>query len=253
MVSIKSEKEIQHMRNAGRVVALAHKQVSLSIKPGVTTAELDAIAEKVIRDSGAVPSFKGREGARGSIFPATICASVNDEVVHGIPEKRVLKEGDIISLDIGAFLEGYHADSAQTHPVGRISEDARRLIDVTRESFYEGIKYALSGNRLSDISNAVQVFVETNGYSVVRDFVGHGIGKELQEDPQIPNFGRPGYGPRLVPGMTLAIEPMVNMGDFKVEILPNSWTVVTADGSLSSHYEHTILITEGKPEILTKI
>ncbi len=253
MISIKSDKEIQLMRNAGKVVALAHRQVGLSVEPGVTTAELDAIAEKVIRDNGAIPSFKGREGVKGSVFPATICASVNDEVVHGIPDKRILKEGDIVSIDIGAYLEGYHADSARTHPVGRVPEDVRRLIDITRLSFYEGIKYALSGSRLSDISNAVQVFVEANGYSVVRDFVGHGIGKELQEDPQIPNFGRPGYGPRLAPGMTLAIEPMVNMGDFRVEILPNNWTVVTADGSLSSHYEHTILITDGQPEILTEI
>ncbi len=253
MISIKSSKEIELMRKAGKIVALAHQQVSQAIRPGISTAELDAIAEKVIKNNGAIPSFKGKEGIKGSIFPATICASINNEVVHGIPDARVLREGDIISIDIGACMDGYHGDSAKTHPVEKISEEARILIEVTRQSFYEGIKYAKNNNRLSDISNAIQVFVETHGYSVVRDFVGHGIGKELQEEPQIPNFGKPGYGPRLASGMTLAIEPMVNIGDFRVRILPNNWTVVTADGSLSAHYEHTILITEEQPEILTKL
>lgn len=253
MISIKSNKEIELMRKAGKIVAMAHQQVSQAISPGISTAELDAIAEKVIKENGAIPSFKGKEGIKGSIFPSTICASINNEVVHGIPDARVLREGDIISIDIGACIDGYHGDSAKTHPVGKISEEARSLIEVTRQSFYEGIKYAKSSNRLSDISNAIQVFVETRGYSVVRDFVGHGIGRELQEEPQIPNFGKPGYGPRLASGMTLAIEPMVNIGDFRVRILPNNWTVVTADGSLSAHYEHTILITEEQPEILTKL
>lgn len=253
MISIKSGKEIELMRKAGKIVALAHHEVSQAVKPGISTAELDAIAEKVILKSGAIPSFKGKIGIKGSVFPATICASINNEVVHGIPGVMILKDGDIISVDIGACFQGYHGDSAKTHPVGRISDQASRLIDITRQSFYEGIKFAISGGRLSDISNAVQVFVESNGYSVVRDFVGHGIGSELQEDPQIPNFGKPGYGPRLMSGMALAIEPMVNIGNFKIKVLPNNWTVVTADGSLSAHYEHTILITEGQPEILTKI
>lgn len=253
MITIKSEKEIEYMREAGRIVALAHQEVSLAIKPGVTTKELDAIAEKVIREKGGIPSFKGRKSLKGYIFPATICASVNNEVVHGIPSERILKEGDIISIDIGASYNGYHGDAAKTYPVGRISEEAQKLIEVTEQSFYEGIKYARKGNRLTDISNAIQVFVESRGYSVVRDFVGHGIGRELQEDPPVPNFGKPGYGPRLVPGMTLAIEPMVNMGGYRVKILLNDWTVVTADGSLSAHYEHTILITEDEPEILTRV
>lgn len=253
MISIKSGREIELMRRAGQIVALAHQEVSRAIKSGITTTELDAIAERVIRENGATPSFKGKEGIKGSIFPATICASINNEVVHGIPDNRAIKDGDIISVDIGACFEGYHGDSAKTHAVGEISREARRLIDVTKQSFYEGIRYAKNGNRLSDISHAVQEYVELNRYSVVRDFVGHGIGSELQEDPQIPNFGRPGYGPRLMQGMALAIEPMVNAGDYRVKIMPNNWTVVTADGSLSAHYEHTILITDGEPEILTKI
>lgn len=253
MISIKSEREIGFMREAGRIVALAHDKVGKAIRPGISTNELDAIAEKVIRENGAIPSFKGREGFKGSAFPATICASVNNEVVHGIPDKRILKEGDIISVDIGACWSGYHGDSARTHPVGKISDEAGKLIEVTRQSFYEGIKYAVNGSRLSDISHSVQAYVEQNGFSVVRDFVGHGIGRELQEEPQIPNFGRPGYGPRLVKGMVLAIEPMVNIGNYIVKILPNNWTVVTADGSLSAHYENTIVITDGEPEILTKL
>lgn len=253
MISVKSAREIELMRVAGEIVALAHEQVKKFIKPGITTLELDEIAEKVIRANGAAPSFKGQRGINNSIYPAAICASINDEVVHGIPGRRVLREGDIISIDIGACYEGYHGDSAMTHPVGKVSDEALRLIKVTEQSFFEGIKYARKGSRLTDISNAVQRFVEANGYSVVRDFVGHGVGRELQEEPQIPNFGRPGYGPRLVEGMTLAIEPMVNMGDYQVRILSNNWTVVTADGSLSAHYENTILITEENPEILTKL
>jgi len=252
MISVKSAKEIELMRIAGRIVALAHEEVKKFIKPGITTLELDEIAEKVIRANGSIPSFKGKEGINHSIYPATICASINNEVVHGIPDKKVLKDGDIISIDIGACYEGYHGDAAMTHPVGEVPIEALRLIKVTEQSFFEGIKFAKEGNRLTDISNAVQRFVEANGYSVVRDFVGHGIGRELQEEPQIPNYGKPGYGPRLTRGMTLAIEPMVNMGNYSIRILPNDWTVVTADGSLSAHYENTILITQENPEILTK-
>lgn len=253
MISIKSDKEIQLMRQAGKIVAMAHDAIEKAIKPGISTIELDKIAEKVILENGATPSFKGIEGHNGSIYPASICASINDEVVHGIPDKRILREGDIISIDIGAQYQGYHGDAAKTHPVGKISLPARKLIEVTRQSFYEGLKYARQGNRLSDISHAVQEFVEANGFSVVRDFVGHGIGRELQELPQIPNYGKPGYGPRLVAGMTIAVEPMVNIGGYDVNILKNNWTVITSDGSLSSHYENTILITENDPEILTKI
>lgn len=254
MISVKSVREIELMRIAGKIVALAHEEIKKMIKPGITTLELDEIAEKVIIKNGATPSFKGKEGINQSIYPATICASINNEVVHGIPDnKRVLKESDIISIDIGACYEGYHGDAAITHPVGLVSSEALRLIRVTEQSFFEGIKYAKEGNRLTDISNAVQRFVEANGYSVVRDFVGHGIGSELQEEPQIPNFGKPGYGPRLTKGMALAIEPMVNMGSYPVKILSNNWTVVTSDGSLSAHYENTIIITEGEPEILTKL
>jgi len=253
MISVKSVREIELMRMAGKIVALAHEEVKNFIKPGISTLELDKIAEKVIRENGAIPSFKGKEGMNRSIYPATICASINNEVVHGIPDKKVLKEGDIISIDIGACYKGYHGDSAMTHPVGEVTAEALKLIRVTEQSFYEGIKFAKEGNRLTDISNAVQIFVEANGYSVVRDFVGHGIGRELQEEPQIPNFGRPGFGPRLTKGMTLAIEPMVNMGNYPIKILSNNWTVVTADGSLSAHYENTILITEENPEILTRL
>jgi methionyl aminopeptidase len=254
MISIKSEKEIELMRIAGKIVAMAHEQIGKAIRPGITTAELDAIAERVITENGAYPSFKGKEGINKSVYPASICASINSEVVHGIPSsKRTLKDGDIVSIDIGAYYQGYHGDAAITHPVGKITPEAQRLIDVTRQSFYEGIKLARNGNRLSDISNAVQMYVESNGFSVVRDFVGHGIGRELQEDPQIPNYGKPGYGPRLMPGMTIAIEPMINVGNYNVNILQDNWTVVTADGCLSSHYENTILITEGEPEILTRV
>lgn len=254
MISIKSEKEIELMRVAGKIVAMAHEQIEKAIRPGITTAELDAIAERVITENGAFPSFKGKEGINKSLYPASICASINSEVVHGIPSsKRTLKEGDIVSIDIGACYQGYHGDAAVTHPVGKITSEAQRLIDVTRQSFYEGIKLACNGNRLSDISNAVQIYVESNGFSVVRDFVGHGIGRELQEDPQIPNYGKPGYGPRLMSGMTVAVEPMINVGDYKVNILQDNWTVLTADGSLSAHYENTILITEGEPEILTRV
>lgn len=246
MITIKSPQEIKLMREAGRIVSETHKLLEKAVHPGITTQELDHIAEKYIRSQGAVPSFKGYEG-----FPASICASVNEEVVHGFPSLNKLKDGDIISVDIGAVIHGYHGDAARTYAVGTISGDAQRLIDVTRESFYQGIKYAVEGNRLSDISAAVQKYVESHGYSVVREFVGHGIGQAMHEDPQVPNYGLPGRGPRLKAGMTLAIEPMVNMGKHHIEILPNRWTVVTIDRSLSAHYENTIVITQGEPEILT--
>lgn len=254
MISIKSKAEIELMRIAGEILAIAHEKVREAIKPGITTGDIDRITEEFIRKSGAIPSFKGFKGLPGAIdYPASICASVNNEVVHGIPGLRVLKDGDIISVDIGLYINGYHSDCARTIPVGHISESAERLIKVTEQSFYEGIKMAVSGNRIVDISIAVQEYVEKNGYSVVRDYVGHGIGTEMHELPQIPNYRTRERGPRLEPGMTLAIEPMVNEGSYFVKLLDNKWTVVTQDGSLSSHYENTIAVTEGEPMILTKI
>jgi len=249
MITIKSQKEIDLMRHAGKIVAGAHALVGEMIKPGVTTQELDHAVEQYIRNAGAIPTFKGYGG-----FPNSICASFNEVVVHGIPEKRQLQDGDIISIDIGATYNGYVGDAAVTHGVGNISDEAEKLIRVTRESFYKGIAYAKDGFRLSDISNAIQKYVEDNGFSVVRDYVGHGVGKQMHEDPPIPNYGPKGRGPRLRQGMTLAIEPMVNAGTFEVVTLKDGWTVVTTDGKLSSHYEHTILITgTGDPEILTVI
>ncbi|ALU13370.1 MULTISPECIES: type I methionyl aminopeptidase [Eubacterium] len=249
MITIKSQNEVEAMRRAGRIVAECHELIQSKIKPGMTTLDLDRIAEKFIREQGAYPTFLGYQG-----FPNSICASVNDEVVHGIPGNRKLKEGDIIAVDLGATLDGYVGDAARTHAVGKISEEAQRLIDVTRESFFKGIEYAREGYRLSDISHAIQEVVEANGFSVVRDYVGHGIGREMHEDPPIPNYGKPGHGPRLRQGMCLAIEPMVDVGTYNVKLLANDWTVVTADGSLSAHYENTIYIT-GKeaPEILTML
>lgn len=248
-VTIKSNREIELMREAGRILALVHEELEKVIKPGITTKEIDRLGEELIRSYGCIPSFLNYNG-----YPASICVSVNDEVVHGIPsKKRILREGDIVSLDAGVIYKGYHSDAARTHAVGEISKEAQKLIDVTRESFFEGIKYAKAGNHLFDISKAIQNYVESNGYSVVRDLVGHGIGSALHEDPQIPNFKQRGRGPKLVPGMTLAIEPMVNMGAFDVWWLEDDWTVVTQDESLSAHYENTILITEGEPEILSMI
>lgn len=247
MITIKSAQEIEYMRQAGRIVFETHELLKKAIKPGITTKELDNIAEEYILSQGGTPSFKGYNG-----FPASICASVNNEVVHGIPSLKKIKDGDIISIDIGVIYRGYHGDAARTHPVGQVSEEAESLIRVTRESFYEGIKFAVEGNRLSDISSAIQRYVEMHGYSVVRDLVGHGIGQEMHEEPHIPNYGKPGRGPRLRAGMTLAIEPMVNMGKYHVRVLPDQWTVVTADGSLSAHYEHTVVITHSEPELLTR-
>ena len=248
MIIVKSRREIELMREAGKIVAYAHEVVREHIKPGITTMELDRIAEEVIRKYHAVPSFKGYGG-----FPGSICASVNEEVVHGIPSNRMLNEGDIVSVDIGAYIKGYHGDAARTHGVGTITDEAKKLIDVTRDSFYEGLKYCVEGYRLSDVSHAIQAFVEENGFSVVRNYVGHGIGQDLHEDPQIPNFGPPNKGPKLKRGMVFAIEPMVNFGDYEVMTLKDRWTVVSIDNSLSAHYENTLAITEGEPELLTII
>lgn len=247
MIILKSKKEIELIREAGKIVAYAHEMVREAVKPGVSTFELDLIAYKAILKHGATPSFKGYHG-----FPGSICASKNEVVVHGIPKKSdILKEGDIISIDIGACYKGYHGDAAKTHPVGIISEEDSILINETRASFYKGIEQALIGKRLSDISHAIQSHVEDYNLSVVREFVGHGIGQSLHEDPQIPNYGPPDRGPRLESGMVLAIEPMINQGTYKVQVLEDGWTVVTMDKKKSSHYEHTIAITDNGPDILT--
>ncbi len=248
MIICKSDSEIQRMREAGRIVALTHEELRKAVQPGITTLELDQIAETTIRKHGAEPSFKGYNG-----FPASICASVNEELVHGIPGKRVLKEGDIISIDAGAYIHGFHGDAAITLPVGKISSEAQALLEVTEQSLYEGIRKAVIDNRLSDISHAIQTYVEARGYSIVRDYVGHGIGANMHESPQIPNFGLPSRGPRLKKGMVLAIEPMVNIGSYHVRTLLDNWTVVTEDGKWCAHFEHTIAITDNGPEILTKL
>jgi methionyl aminopeptidase len=247
MITCKSEQEIAYMREAGRVVAKAHAELAKVIKVGMTTLELNRLAEDIIVKAGARPAFKGLYG-----FPYTICASVNEEVVHGFPSARKLENGDIISIDIGAEINGYFGDSAATYPVGEVSPKVSSLLKATEESLYKGIAMAKAGNRLSDISHAVQICAEGYGYSVVRDYVGHGIGKLPHEEPQVPNFGKPGRGIRLKAGMTLAIEPMINMGTYEVRTLSNNWTVVTLDAKLSAHFEHTIAITDDIPEILTK-
>ncbi|MBS3994961.1 MAG: type I methionyl aminopeptidase [Alkaliphilus sp.] len=246
MIILKSGKEIGYMREAGKIVAYTHEAVKNIIKPGITTKELDEIAEATINKYGALPAFKGYHG-----FPASICTSINEQVVHGIPGLKTLQDGDIISVDIGAVYNGYYGDAAKTHAVGNVSEEALKLMKVTRQCFYEGLKFCREGNRLSDISYAIQSYVETNGFSVVRDYVGHGIGQNMHEEPQIPNFGNPGKGPRLAMGMVLAIEPMVNAGTHKVETLLDNWTVVTVDRKISAHYEHTVAITRDEPIILT--
>ncbi|MGQ9496848.1 MAG: type I methionyl aminopeptidase [Desulfotomaculales bacterium] len=247
MITRKSTRELRYMRDAGRVVANVFQELEKAIRPGVTTGELNSLAEDFITRQGARPAFKGLYG-----FPAAICTSVNEQVVHGIPGLRKLETGDIISIDIGAEINGYFGDAAVTFPVGDISPEARRLLDVTRDALFAGIEMARIGNRLSDVSHAIQSHVEKHGFSVVRDYVGHGIGRKMHEDPQVPNFGRPGCGPRLEPGMTLAIEPMVNAGTYEVMTLDDGWTVVTCDGSLSAHFEHTVAITNGAAEILTR-
>ncbi len=235
------------MREAGRILASVHEQLGAALRPGMSTMEIDRLGEKLIRGYGCVPSFKNYNG-----YPASICVSVNDEVVHGIPNKHhILREGDIVSLDAGVIYHGYHSDAARTHAIGRVSSQAEQLIRVTRECFFEGIKYARSGNHLNDISSAIQKYAESFGYGVVRDLVGHGIGSHLHEDPEVPNFAQDKRGIRLRPGMTLAIEPMINAGRGDVAWLDDDWTVVTDDGTLSAHYENTILITDGEPEIFS--
>ena len=246
MITIKNENELQSMRRACRITAEARALAGSMVKPGVKTSEIDKAVHDFIVAQGAKPSFLNYNG-----FPASICISVNDCVIHGIPGGYVLKEGDIVSVDVGALYQGFHGDCAATYPCGAISTEAQRLIDVTRESFFVGIKEATKGHRVSDISHAIQTYVESNGFSVVRSFVGHGIGRKLHEDPEVPNFGAAGRGPRLLKGMTLAIEPMVNVGVADVRILKDGWTVLTNDGKLSAHYENTVLITDGEPEILT--
>ncbi|MCA1066386.1 type I methionyl aminopeptidase [Rossellomorea sp. AcN35-11] len=247
MIISKTPREIEIMRQAGKIVALTHAELQKYISPGISTKELDAIAERFIRKHDAIPSFKGYNGFRGSI-----CASVNNELVHGIPGDRVLKDGDIISIDIGAKYNGYHGDSAWTYPVGTIDDETQRLLDVTEESLFLGLKEAKPGERLSNISHSIQSFVEANGFSIVREYVGHGVGQDLHEDPQIPHYGPPNKGPRLKPGMVLAIEPMVNAGSRYVRTLSDNWTVVTVDDKMCAHFEHTIAITEDGYEILTK-
>ena len=248
MITIKSKHELKIMQKAGQISKAALLAAGDLVAPGVTTRQLDEAARRVIEKAGAKPAFLGYGG-----FPATICCSINDEVIHGIPGDRVIQEGDIVSIDTGAIYEGYYGDNAATFGAGKISEEAHKLIDVTRQSFYEGIKFARKGQRISDISHAIGAYCEARGYGVVREFVGHGIGTKMHEAPEIPNFGAPGHGPRLMPGMTLAIEPMINMGTWKVKVLPDGWTVKTLDGSLSAHYENTVLITEGEPIILTSV
>jgi methionyl aminopeptidase len=247
MIICKTPGEIEIMREAGRIVALTHQELSKHIAPGVTTLELDRIAEDFIRKQDAIPSFKGYNGFRGSI-----CTSVNNQLVHGIPSDQTLQEGDIISIDIGAKYNGYHGDSAWTYAVGNIDEESERLLNVTEESLYQGLSEAKPGEHLSNISHAIQKYVEANGFSIVREYVGHGVGKDLHEDPNIPHFGPPNKGPLLRPGMVLAVEPMVNAGSRYVNTLPDNWTVVTVDGKRCAHFEHTIAITETGFDILTK-
>lgn len=236
------------MRQACKITAAARALAGEMVRPGVTTKQIDKAVHDFIVSQGAKPSFLGYGG-----FPGSACISVNEVVIHGIPDGYVLKEGDIVSVDVGAYYRGFHGDCAATYPCGKVSEEAQRLIDMTRESFFRGIQYATRGHRVSDISHAVQEYVESNGFSVVRSFVGHGVGAQLHEDPEVPNYGAPGRGPRLLPGMTIAVEPMVCQGDYDVKILKDKWTTVTADGRLAAHYENTVLITDGEPEILTVI
>ncbi len=246
MITIKSHREIELMRMAGKIVSDTFKEIAKYLKPGITTNEINEIADQYIRSQGAIPSFLNYEG-----YPKSVCVSVNDEVVHGIPGSRILRDGDIVSLDMGTIYKGYQGDSAKTFAVGQISPEAQKLIDVTRQCFYEGIKFAKPGYRLHDISYAIQKYAEDHGYSVVRELTGHGIGTEMHEDPSIPNYGKPGTGVRLQKGMTLAIEPMIVMGRRNIRVLDDDWTVVTEDGSLAAHYEHTIAITDTEPQILT--
>lgn len=247
MINVKSAVEISKMQLAGKIAGGALKLAGEKIEAGMTTKELDKIIHDYIVKNGAVPSFLGYGG-----FPASACISVNDEVIHGIPGKRKILEGDIVSVDVGAFIDGYHGDTCATFPVGEISQEAKGLLEATEQSLFEGIKAARAGNRLGDVSNAIEEFILSKGYAIVKQYVGHGVGKNLHEDPEVPNYGKAGHGPRLVPGMTIAIEPMVNIKGEGVRVLDNKWTVVTTSGSLSAHFEHTIAITSGDPIILTK-
>jgi len=246
MITIKNERELEFMRQACKITAAARALAGEMVRPGVSTKAIDQAVHDYIVSQGAKPSFLNYNG-----FPASACISVNSTVIHGIPGGYVLKEGDIVSIDVGAFYKGFHGDCAATFACGAISTEARKLIDVTQQSFFEGMKFAKKGNRVQDISHAIQTYVESNGFSIVRSFVGHGVGRQLHEEPEVPNFGSPGRGPRLVRGMTIAVEPMVNAGTHEVRILKDGWTVLTADGKLSAHYENTVLITDGEPEILT--
>ena len=246
MIAIKNERELTLMRQACKITAAARALAGDMVRPGVSTKQIDKAVYDYIVAQGAKPSFLHYNG-----FPASTCISVNGTVIHGIPSDYILKDGDIVSVDVGALYKGYHGDCAATFPCGTISADAQRLIDVTKQSFFEGIRFAKGGHRVSDISHAIQTYVESNGFSVVRSFVGHGVGAHLHEEPEVPNFGAAGRGPRLLRGMTLAIEPMVNAGTYEVRILKDGWTTVTTDGKLSAHYENTVLITDGEPEILT--
>jgi methionyl aminopeptidase len=249
MIILKSSYELDLMRQAGRIVAQVHERFREMVRPGITTAELEEAALQIIEREGAIPSFKGYRG-----FPAAICASINEEIVHGIPSpERMVEEGDIISLDVGAIYKSYHGDAAITLPVGEIDEEVRHLLEVTQRTLETGIAQSLVGNRIGDISATIQRYVEGNGFNVVREYTGHGIGREMHEEPQIPNFGTPDRGARLQPGMTFALEPMLTVGDWRTQTLSDGWTVVTADGSLSAHFEHTLLVTDGEPEILTKL
>ena len=246
MIIIKNGHDLEAMRQACRITAAARALAGEMVRPGVTTKEIDKAVHDFIVAQGAKPSFLGYHG-----FPASTCISVNSTVVHGIPSNYVLKDGDIVTVDVGAYYKGFHGDCAATYPCGTVSAEAEKLIAVTKQSFYEGIRFATKGHRVSDISHAIETYVESNGFSVVRSFVGHGVGAQLHEDPEVPNYGAPGRGPRLLPGMTLAIEPMVNVGTYEVRVLKDGWTSVTADGKLSAQYENTVLITDGEPEILT--
>ncbi len=246
MIPIKNEREIDAMRQACKLTAAARALAGKMVRPGVTTRQIDKAVHDFIVSHGAKPSFLHYGG-----FPASACISVNETVIHGIPDHRVLREGDIVSVDVGAYFKGFHGDCAATYACGEISPQARKLIDVTKQSFFEGLKFAKQGCRISDIGHAVQTYVEANGFSVVRSFIGHGVGAQLHEEPEVPNFGKPGRGPRLIRGMTIAIEPMVTEGTYEVRVLKDRWTTVTCDGKLAAHYENTVLITDGEPEILT--
>ena len=247
MIIIKSDKEVDLMRESGKVTGFILKELENFIKPGISTADINGFVEDTIRKNGMIPTFKGYCG-----FPASACVSINEEVVHGIPDKkRILKEGDIVSVDVGSTYKGYVSDAARTYPVGKVSDIAQKLMDATRDSFFAGLEFCKVGYRLSDISHAIQVKAESEGFSVIRDFVGHGVGQEMHEEPQIPNYGKAGRGPRLAKGMVFAIEPMICEGGYDVRTLSNDWTVVTLDGKLSAHYENTVVITDGEPELLT--